>query len=236
MHNKINRRQQHGADGFSLIEVMVATAVLLVVVVMVGDVFRQASSSWDSGYARAEGGMVVRGVLGSIQRELSKAIDGRRFPGIWNHDAPVHVSGNTLEFIRPHFDQQKPARTEDEKTREKYLLVTYKAGSGKVTREEATLKCSKGADGETWAVDKRSSAEIYKDGRGFRPGYGFAATFEFEADEVAPPPNVDPDVFWTVPTVSLRVDFVRTGSFSGLRVRSLGPDGKLDTSDDIMVR
>ena len=43
-------------------------------------------------------------------------------------------------------------------------------------------------------------------------------------------------VFWTVPTVSLRVDLVRTGSFSGLRVRSLGRDGKKDTDDDILVR
>ena len=36
---------------FTLIEVMVATAVMLIMVVMIGALFRQASSSWDSGYA-----------------------------------------------------------------------------------------------------------------------------------------------------------------------------------------
>ena len=238
----IDRRQQHGAAGFSLIEVMVATAVLLVVVLMVGAVFRQASSSWDGGYARAEGGMIVRGVLGSIQRELSQAVDGRRFPGVWDYDVPVNVNGSTLEFIRPHFDQEKGQTLEEEKKREKYLLVTYKATSGKIEREQAVLKWN--AASKEWSKDgSPETAEIYKDGAGMRPGFGFKARFEFAGDEVDDPgvglgPDGNPKtgVFWTVPTVSLRVDLVRTGSFSGLRVRSLGRDGKKDTDDDIMVR
>ncbi len=241
----IDRHRQHGAPGFSLIEVMVATAVLLVVVLMVGAVFRQASSSWDGGYARAEGGMIVRGVLGSIQRELSQAVDGRRFPGAWDHaedDGPVYVGGGTLEFIRPHFDQEKKPTQEEEKKREKYLLVTYRATSGKVEREQMELKWNEGS--KEWSKSGSSdSSEIYKDGKGMRPGYGFKARFEFAGDEVPDPgvglgPDGNPKtgVFWTVPTVSLRVDLVRTGSFSGLRVRSLGRDGKKDTDDDIMVR
>ena len=109
----IHRRQQHDAAGFSLIEVMVATSIVLILVVLVGSVFRQASSAWDSGYARAEGGMVVRGVLGAIQRELSRAVDGRHFPGAWPlayRDDPVYVSdnGKTLAFIRPEFDYIPP--------------------------------------------------------------------------------------------------------------------------------
>ena len=230
----IDRRQQHGAPGFSLIEVMVATAVLLVVVLMVGAVFRQASSSWDGGYARAEGGMIVRGVLGSIQRELSQAVDGRKFPGAWTHkDVPVYVNGSTLEFIRPHFDQEAKA--------ERYHLVTYTASSGKVTRKWAELTWN--SAGKKWSPTGGDSADIYKDGTGMRPGFGFKARFEFAGDEVDDPgvglgPDGNPKtgVFWTVPTVSLRVDLVRTGSFSGLRVRSLGRDGKKDTDDDIMVR
>lgn len=242
----IDRHRQHGAPGFSLIEVMVATAVLLVVVLMVGAVFRQASSSWDGGYARAEGGMIVRGVLGSIQRELSQAVDGRRFDpdrkDVWKYDVPVNVNGSTLEFIRPHFDQEKGQTAEEEKKREKYLRVTYKASSGTITREQVALKWNEGA--KKWSKAGGSeSAEIYKDGAGMRPGFGFKARFEFAGDEVDDPgvglgPDGNPKmgVFWTVPTASLRVDLVRTGSFSGLRVRSLGRDGKKDTDDDIMVR
>lgn len=238
----IDRRQQHGAPGFSLIEVMVATAVLLVVVLMVGAVFRQASSSWDGGYARAEGGMIVRGVLGSIQRELSQAVDGRRFPGVWDYDVPVNVNGSTLEFIRPHFDQEKGQTPEEEKKREKYLLVSYTATSGKIEREQQVLKWNEGS--KKWQNDgSPERSDIYKDGAGMRPGYGFKARFKFVGAEVDDPGvGLGPDgkpktgVFWTVPTVSLRVDLIRTGSFSGLRVRSLGRDGKKDTDDDIMVR
>ena len=229
----IERQRRHGAAGFSLIEVMVATGVLLVVVLMVGAVFRQASSSWDGGYARAEGGMIVRGVLGAIQRDLSQAVDGRRFPGAWGYDVPVYVNGSTLEFIRPHFDQ--------ETKEEQYHLVTYTASSGKVARRWAELKWD--SAGKKWLAIDDDSVDIYQDGAGMRPGYGFKAKFEFVGDEVDDPGvGLDPDgkpkkgVFWTVPTVSLRVDLVRTGSFSGLRVRSLGRDGKKDTDDDILVR
>ena len=232
----IERQRRHGAAGFSLIEVMVATGVLLVVVLMVGAVFRQASSSWDGGYARAEGGMIVRGVLGAIQRDLSQAVDGRKFPGAWPNqyrDVPVYVNGSALAFIRPHFDQ--------EAKEERYHLVTYTASSGKVARKWAELTWN--SAGKKWSPTGGDSADIYKDGTGMRPGFGFKARFEFAGDEVDDPgvglgPDGNPKmgVFWTVPTVSLRVDLVRTGSFSGLRVRSLGRDGKKDTDDDIMVR
>ena len=228
----IERQRRHGAAGFSLIEVMVATGVLLVVVLMVGAVFRQASSSWDGGYARAEGGMIVRGVLGAIQRDLSQAVDGRRFLEDW--DVPVKVSGGEVQFVRPYFDQ--------ETKEEQYHLVTYTAGAGSVKRKWQLLKWNN--TDKTWSVGGGGDeAEIYTDGKGMRPGYGFRARFEIAGDEVTDPGvGLDPDgkpkkgVFWTVPTVSLRVDLVRTGSFSGLRVRSLGRDGKKDTDDDILVR
>ncbi len=229
----IERQRRHGAAGFSLIEVMVATGVLLVVVLMVGAVFRQASSSWDGGYARAEGGMIVRGVLGAIQRDLSQAVDGRRFLEDW--DVPVKVSGGEVQFVRPYFDQ--------ETKEEQYHLVTYTAGAGSVKRKWQLLKWNN--TDKTWSAGKGGDddVEIYKDGKGMRPGYGFRARFEIAGDEVTDPGvGLGPDgkpkkgVFWTVPTVSLRVDLVRTGSFSGLRVRSLGRDGKKDTDDDILVR
>ena len=53
-------------EGFTLIEVMVATTILLLMTVMMGALFRQASSAWDAGNAQAEGGMIVRGVVGAI--------------------------------------------------------------------------------------------------------------------------------------------------------------------------
>ena len=181
--NMIERQRRHGAAGFSLIEVMVATGVLLVVVLMVGAVFRQASSSWDGGYARAEGGMIVRGVLGAIQRDLSQAVDGRRFLEDW--DVPVKVSGGEVQFVRPYFDQ--------ETKEEQYHLVTYTAGAGSVKRKWQLLKWNN--TDKTWSVGGGGDeAEIYTDGKGMRPGYGFRARFEIAGDEVTDPGvGLDPD-------------------------------------------
>ena len=82
--------------GFTLIEVMVATAVMAIMVVMIGGLFQQASSSWDAGYIRAEGGMAVRAVVGALTRDAATAIDGRRF-GL---SAPVEASGSTITMYR----------------------------------------------------------------------------------------------------------------------------------------
>ena len=69
--------------GFSLIEVLVATTILIVIVMMVSMVFHQSIGSWSSGTRRADSQMVVRTILGSIQRDLANAIpdDGNT----WNN-------------------------------------------------------------------------------------------------------------------------------------------------------
>lgn len=233
---------------------MVATSIVLILVVLVGSVFRQASSAWDSGYARAEGGMVVRGVLGAIQRELSRAVDGRHFPGAWPaayRDDPVYVSdnGKTLAFIRPEFDYIPPdtasaAQTEEavEKNKEQYILVTYKIGTRKVTRDQEKLVWDN--DQKNWSKEDYKSDDIYQDDD--RHGYGFESDFEFLWNPLNEEPELDElrdetgefktGYFWTVPTVSIRVTFARTGKYGGLRVRSVGPDGKPDTDDDIVIR
>ena len=50
-------RRRRAAAAFTLIELMVATGILAILVLMVGGLFSQASSVWDAGYVRAEGGM-----------------------------------------------------------------------------------------------------------------------------------------------------------------------------------
>lgn len=61
--------------GFSLIEILVATTILIIIVLMVSMVFHQSIASWSSGSRRADTQMVVRTITGSIQRDLVNAID-----------------------------------------------------------------------------------------------------------------------------------------------------------------
>ena len=58
-----------------MIEVLVASAILTVIVMMLGMIFQQSSLAWRSGSKRAEGFMQVRSLIGAIQRDASQAID-----------------------------------------------------------------------------------------------------------------------------------------------------------------
>ncbi len=221
--------------GFSLIEVMVATLILLIIVLMIGSVFRQGTSTWDSGYARAEGGMIVRAVIGSIQRELSTAIDGRLFPGAWTDaDHPIEVGSSTLKFICMKESEgggTLPLKREP-------WLVEYAWGSKEMTRKASPLKCTNG----TWSPGTVVESIVYTEANQGDKKAIYSANFKFEAESNAggvrahESQEFEDDYFWNIPYVSIKVELMRTSSFSGLEVRSWGPDGKDKTGDDILVK
>ena len=245
-------------DGFSLIEVMVATTILLVVVLMIGSVFRQGTSSWDSGYARAEGGMIVRAVVGSIQRELSTAVDGRRFKdkdqdgkyitgAAWSSPNPVEVSQNKIKFICMKESVTKKENGNLVLKRDPWL-VEYVWGGEEMTRNAYRLDCTIRDKKVTWSLgtnvaqgDKVNST-VYS--QAFQEGKKawYSADFRFVAVPDAggirdyEAGDFDEKTFWDIPYVSIRVDLTRTSSFSGLEVASRGPDGKPGTDDDILVK
>lgn len=232
-------------QGFTLIEVMVATAVLLIMVVMIGTLFTQSSSAWDTGYARAEGGMIVRGVVGAISRDLNTLIDGRPFEGVWTSSDSVEVSDSSLSFI-------SMKAGEDEDAREPHL-IEYSAGSS-VTRKETPLK----RNGTRWAKGTSQTTKLHDNGTTSSSMMGNAYEAKFTFVPVRPPSMtastaMDRSGFeqgtefkkiaWkNVIGVKVRLELTRSGSFSSLEVKSLGPNG-LDNSDgsskkpdDIIIR
>lgn len=202
---------------FTLIEVIVATAVLSIMVLMIGGVFQQASSSWDSGYARAEGGMAVRAAVGSLTRDLATAVDGRRF-GL---SKPIEVEGTRITMYR-----LVPGPDNGNRDIEK---VVYSGGSDSFERNGKAIysppkngsayhaRFSFAAGPETDATKNSSTLRPYESGTAF-------------AGQIA----------WTIPYVKIRCELTRTGTFSGLTVRSLGRDGvengDSNSQDDIIVR
>jgi prepilin-type N-terminal cleavage/methylation domain-containing protein len=60
--------------GFTLVEVLAATAVLLVVVVAVGQFFRDSITVWKLGMRRATDNMEARAVLDFISRDINQAV------------------------------------------------------------------------------------------------------------------------------------------------------------------
>ena len=220
--------------GFSLIEVMVATLILLIIVLMIGSIFSQGTSAWDTGYARAEGGMIVRGVVGSIQRELSMAVDGRLFPGAWTASDPVDVHSSRVTFIC-----FKESAIEGSTLVREPWLIAYEWGGREMTRSAKPLKVN--ASG-VWSTGSEVSSTIYSEDNQDDKKSIYSADFKFDAvdnfDGVRPHESTafEGDIYWNIPYVTIKVELVRTSSFSGLEVRSWGPDGKADTDDDVIVQ
>ena len=201
--------------GFSLIEVMVATTILMIIVIMVGNIFRHSSSAWETGYSTAEGASGVRSVLGTVQRELAQAIDGRKCGSKWSH--PIDVDGNKITFYR-YSEPMKKGSTERE-----LQLIEYNFSRNSVVRKQ---------DGKSVTLFSKQASvggnsEVDVD---FDIGY-----IDISESELNLNSEVDGNA-WTRPSVWVRARITRTSSFAGMEARSYGPDGVRDTEDDIIAR
>jgi hypothetical protein len=70
--------------GFSLVEILVATTILLIIVMMISMVFQQTSGAYQSGTRRVRSQTVLRNILGAISRDMILAVDSRYYPGFEN--------------------------------------------------------------------------------------------------------------------------------------------------------
>ena len=220
---------------FTLIEVMVATAVMAIMVVMIGGLFQQASSSWDAGYIRAEGGMAVRAVVGALTRDAATAIDGRRF-GL---SAPVEASGSTITMYRlaPGAVGGNPDIVRVVYTGGSQVKRTVSAPGSRTGQSETSTIYSggQGSNGARFtfsAGPEASGTQSASAARPYEKRYYDSTGSQKKSDF--------PDgVSWNVPYVKVRCELTRSGTFSGLTVRSLGRDGvRLEdkSQDDIIVR
>lgn len=217
--------------GFTLIEVMVATSILLVIVLMIGGIFRQASSFWDTGYARAEGGMVVRSVVGALGRDLATAVDGRRFDSKW--DSPVDGLTPGASSSSFSFYCYKPVTGKGSEYRREIHKITYSASGGKVSRADKVLSDNGGLtdNGSSTLADVNNATFSF---------YAAKAASSAERDYEDSAPSFD-EVSWTVPSIKIRLTLENENDFSGLEVRSLGRDGVPNEespkkADDIVVK
>lgn len=194
--------------GFSLIEVMVATALLVMVVGMIGFVFRQSSMSWDSGIRRAEGSTQVRAVVGAIERDLRLAVDAREF------GMQQSFSSTSLRFVA----LLEPEVGSDDRVP---TYITFTGGTT-VERTAQRLICndenwSRGDDTETSTLLEPNAADA-----SIRIRYN--------------PMDDDADPDGLPAYVTIQAELILMDRFSGLSVRSSGRDGVKGTKDDIVTQ
>ena len=77
---KEDRNNNRGRAGFSMVEVLVASTILVVIVMMLAMLFQQTGLAWRTGVQRADAFMQLRGLVGALQRDASAAIDEREIP------------------------------------------------------------------------------------------------------------------------------------------------------------
>jgi len=68
------------AAGFSMVEVLVASTILVVIVMMLGMLFQQTSLAWRTGQRRADSYKGLRTIIGAFQRDASAAVDEESIP------------------------------------------------------------------------------------------------------------------------------------------------------------
>ena len=138
-------------DAFTLMELMVATSILVVIVVMVAAVFRQSSLAWDSGIESSRGNMNARAVLNSVQRELALAVNAVDYG---RATALPQLSNNSIQFIAVGGEHVNT----DDPERRALRLITYTFSGDSLKRSEVPMKCINGV----WSLDttKRTDSTV----------------------------------------------------------------------------
>lgn len=79
---------------FTLIELLVAMTVLVIIVMVVMQIFRRASTAWDTGMDKTEGDLMGRAVVDYLVRDMASAI-------VDTNASPSHTftaSGTGIDF------------------------------------------------------------------------------------------------------------------------------------------
>lgn len=143
-----------GSGGFSLIEILVATTILLVIVILASLVFQQTTGAYDTGERKVNANVALRNIVGAMGRDLTLAVDSDEYEGL-----PANSwGGGTIRFValtgRPGYDatgkENKDCRTPQ--------VITYTVGNN-VHRKAQSYKFANGK----WSVcGDAAESDIYK--------------------------------------------------------------------------
>lgn len=219
--------------GFSLIEILVAMAILVVIVLIVAGVFQQTSLAWSLGLRRATEQGNVRAVAGAIGRDLSMIVDPANL-AIGPAAADASLQQRALEAGLPEPTESLASNTaltfwalmapdlwdeEQDKVARELALVKYEAGSGSVTRTVTTFDDA-GSPTDTESVFKLGTGRIEFETIPGVAAEDFTSAYSGDGD-----------------AAGIRVVVTPAGALSvndyEIYVGSAGPDGEWDTDDDI---
>jgi len=217
-----NSKQSRRA-GFSMVEVLVASSIMVVIVMLLGMLFQQTSLAWRTGVKRADGFVQIRSAIGAIQRDAAAAVDARYLPkelraqlGDGSAKGDQLFIGSSLKFYTltgTGFDDKKitPFRA--------LTHVTYDT-TGK--RTESILK----ADGSTETKPSSNVSKVAE--RVGNKNAPVTQFYNFNAEYGTGQPQEGLPLF-----VTLSADVTTMGNSLEIGAESAGPDGIWGNKDDI---
>ncbi len=194
--------------GFTLIEVLVATFILVVIVMILSKVFHQASVAWSAGFRRADGNMTGRSAVGFMARELMNACadDQRIFIGedgtqIWDSD-------QSIQFVTLTGETESGERAARWITYE-HVPSTSKGDLRRIEKRSDPNDYGKWKDYSDWTLVTNVESIFF-----YTPGGSNYLKGKLPA--------------W----VRMSLTINRSDDVSGVGAKSAGPDGKFGGSDN----
>jgi prepilin-type N-terminal cleavage/methylation domain-containing protein len=203
-----------GRRGFTLVEILVATSILMVIVLKVSMVFQQSNGAFQGGLRRVKDQTVLRGILGAIARELMLAvpITEEEYPGL--ADEVAFSSQTDIAFVALSGDLDTAAK----RRAPQWINFYYEGGEVKRAVADITYK-----DGE-WTVGGETQTVLNPDHK--------LLDFEFSAVWA-------PGESAAAGHLPLRIDILAKLETSGkdwmVSAKSAGADREWDTKDDVEV-
>lgn len=201
-----------GRGGFSLVEILVATTVLLIIVVLISMIFQQTNAAYQSGTVRVQAMMEVRAVVGTIARDLTLAVDSGNYPGgaFLNE-----FLGDSLQFVAL-------TGTPDSTGKRTPQWIEYSYSSMRVRRRCQDMSCTRQPDGSLrWMTSGAPQESV------LNPSQGLDVRFEREDPKTG------------AARLPLRVDIhceiAHPGKNPAISARSAGKDRAFGTRDDIVI-
>ena len=210
-----------------MVEVLVASTILVVIVMLLAMLFQQTSVAWRTGQARARGAMRLRSYIGAIQRDAAAAIDGKSVPD----KLRCKKNGNGKQVFKNDEICFYTLTGEGENRALNFIRYT-KDG----TRTKYTLPCSTGFGVMEWDVGTPSPVLDFLTGGSTDEKNAVAPQgFSFKWANV-----VEYDVDGTqllqdnrLPLhIMVDAEIVQKGKLYDVGAESSGPDGEFGTDPD----
>jgi prepilin-type N-terminal cleavage/methylation domain-containing protein len=122
------------SGGFTLVELLVAMAILSIIVIICGRLFQQASAAWETGVRRAERNIIGRNLADFIAGDLSRAVA--------RTDDELQIGATSLRF--PIVDEASVRVVDEASVRDglssrAYQWVTYDLSPNNLRRNGQRL-------------------------------------------------------------------------------------------------